>query len=72
MFFFFFFFWPPVKLHFLEFTPHVPAYFVEIILANLLAVGKTEGREEEGRRGQERKKKGHIQREKESEHIVMG
>lgn len=50
----------------------MPAYFVEIILANLLAVGKTEGREEEGRRGQERKKKGHIQREKESEHIVMG
>lgn len=63
-------FFSPVRLHFLEFTPHVPTYFVEIIPANLLAVGKTEGREEEGKTGQERKKKGHIQRER--EHIVMG
>lgn len=53
----FFFFWPPVKLHFLEFTPHVPAYFVEIILANLLAVGKQRGeKRREGEARRERRK----------------
>lgn len=45
----------------------MPPYFVEIISANLLAVGKTERREEEGKtevRGERRK--GIGQRERES------